>query len=331
VCSSDLLVFAIMAYDLHSARAAYRADTEGNLNNLSWVLESTVSALLDKVDLSLQSVSDEVRRQRASGHEDPAALDALLERQAGRLPEVLGLSIVDAQGFVRHASGGAVNQGGNVSDRERFKHWRQDAQAGLVLDGPVLGRVSGKKVIVVARRLSDADGSFAGEVHASLESGRLAGMATAMNLGGGGLVTLLGENKRVLMRQPEVGALSDGKLSAQLWALMDSAATAGVYEATSDMEGASYLISFRRVPGRPLALAVGLSEREWLLPWYQDVWRRGGMLGIFAMFTLVSAWLIHKGFVARVAAAADLERAGNDLQALLDNVPALIGDRKSVV
>jgi PAS domain S-box-containing protein len=325
VALANLFVFAIVAYDLYSARNAYRADTEKTLQNLSWVLQDNVASLLDKVDLSLQSVADEVRRQNAGGHEEPAALDALLEQQAGRLPEILGLRIVDAQGFVRHASGGVANQDGNVSDRERFKRLRQDTGAGLVLDGPLMGRVSGKMVIVLARRLSNADGTFAGEVHASLESARLVGLVAAMNLGPGGLVSLWSEDKRVLMRQPEGGGVGSGKLSAQLSALMDSGQVAAPYEATSRIDGQARLFYFRRIPGRPLTLTVGLAEEAWLGPWYQDMWRMGGLMGAFAVLTLFSAWLIHKGALARAVAAAELERTGSDLQTLLDNVPALIG------
>ena len=324
VALANVFVFGIVAYDLYSARGAYRADTERTLQNLSWVLQNNVAALLDKVDQALLTVDDEVRRQRAGGQEDPAALEALLERQAGRLPEILDFRIVDAQGFVRLASGGVANQGGNVSDQERFKRLRQDAGAGLVLDGPLMGRVSGKTVIVAARRLSLADGSFAGEVHASLESTRLAGLATVMNLGPGALVTLWGEDKRVLMRQPEGGATGSGKPSAQLSALIDSGQAAAAYEASSGVEGPTRMFYFRRIPGRSLHLTVGLPQQDWLGPWYQDAWRLGGMMGAFAVLTLFSAWLIHKGALARATAAAELERTGNDLQAILDNVPALI-------
>ncbi|MDD5295703.1 MAG: ATP-binding protein [Rhodocyclaceae bacterium] len=325
VVLTNLFVFAIVGYDLYSARGEYRAQAEKSLANLSWGLEGNVAALLDKVDLTLQTVADEVRRQHASGKEDAAALDALLERQSARLPEIVGLRVADARGDVRHAAGGVANQGGNISDRERFQRLRRDVGGGLTLDGPLMGRVSGKMVLVLARRVSRPDGSFDGEVHAALEISRLTALASAMNLGSGGLETLWSEDRRVLMRHPDGGALGSNKMSSQLAALIDSGLSEAAYDTVSRIDGATRLFYYRRIPGRPLYLTVGLSEQTWLEAWYQDVWRLGSMMLAFTLLTLLSAWVIHKGVVAREAAVAELERAGSDLQAVLDNVPALIG------
>ncbi len=324
VAFANLFIFAMVALDLQGDRAERRNLTEKNLLEMSRGLENHIAAVLDKVDLCLLTAGDEIQRQQLVGREDGAALDALLERLVARSPEILGLRITDGQGGIRHASGGMASREGNVSDRERFARLRRDAGAGLVLEGPLMSPASGKMVIVLARRLSRVDGSFGGEVHAFLEVSRLTSLAAALNLGAGGRVSLWNENKRILMSQSGKGGQADATPSRELSVLMDSGRTFATFDAARS-EGGQLPFQFRRIAGRPLYLTVGLADQTWLLPWYQGLWRLGGMMGAFLLLSLVSARLIHKGVVAQDKAAADLVRTSADLQAVLDHVPALIG------
>ena len=137
-------VYLKSSLEHHEARARLAAD------NLSQVLERDIAASLEKVDLLLRSVVDEYERRLAGGAFDPSEMDDFLARLRDRQPSLQVLRISDAQGLT---AGGA-----QMADREYFQQLRDNPGAGVVVSKPMVGRISGKWAIVLARRLVDRQG-----------------------------------------------------------------------------------------------------------------------------------------------------------------------------
>ena len=325
VLLSNALLVGMVSLSLLSSRGQHQANAELDVDNLSSILTHDINGLLDKIDISLQTIADEFRRQQRGGGIDGPALQALLVNQGRYIPEILGLRIADAEGRVVLSSSGPIPAGTSVADRERFHRLSQERAAGTLMDGPELGRVSGKWVIILARRLEKPDGSFAGEVHASLEIAQFGKLLRQVHLGRNGLASLWSGQKRVVARIPENGAIGSTKMAPGLEQLIDSGAEAGPFQATSLIDGIRRTLFFRRIPGHPLYLAVGQAEDDYLAPWRREALQMGGLAAVFSILSVLAAVLIQRSLRIQKSADQDLERARNDLHAILDNVPALVG------
>lgn len=81
------------------------------------MLERDLSATIDKVDLVLLAVADEIARVRAGAGVDEDKLDGFITRQSARLPELHGLRTTDGHGDVNHGYGLARGTRANLANR----------------------------------------------------------------------------------------------------------------------------------------------------------------------------------------------------------------------
>ena len=325
IALSNMLLVGMVVLALQSSRAQHQANAEQAVDNLSSILMHDIDGVLDEIDNSLRTVADDFLRQQRAGGIDAPALESLLQRQASFVPEIIGLRIANAKGQVEFSSSGPITQQPIVADRERFQRLRREPAAGMLMDGPELGRVSGKWVIIFARRLERPDGAFAGEVHASMELAQLVKLLNQAKLGPGGLATLWDSRKHVVARVPEVSPMGNARMTTVLQELIDRGAEAGPYTAVSLIDGINRTFYFRRIPGRPLYLTVGQATEDYLAPWRQEVLQMGGLAAVFALLSVLAGTLIERSLRSQKRAAEDLEQTKSDLRAILDNVPALVG------
>jgi two-component system sensor histidine kinase/response regulator len=133
--------------------------------NLALLVVSDIEHEYEKIDQSLRSIAEEHAYYANRG---AAELSAWLTRMQRRNPALNLLRITDAEGQATYALDRNAGPLMNIADRAYFIRLRDDAQAGLQISPPVLGRSSGKTVILLARRLEDPGGRFAGVAVASI-------------------------------------------------------------------------------------------------------------------------------------------------------------------
>ncbi|TAN61908.1 MAG: histidine kinase, partial [Magnetospirillum sp.] len=168
----NLFIGGMVALVLFQERERQFAEAESLAANLSRVLEENLAGFIGKIDLTLLAVGDEVMRQIAAGGIDKAALDAVLARNDARLPEALGLRVVDAEGIIRYAVTDVVVSQVSIADRPQFIFLRDNPRPGLVISKPVFGRVAKQWMVTLSRRIDNPDGSFAGDVHVAITLAR---------------------------------------------------------------------------------------------------------------------------------------------------------------
>ena len=158
------LVLALLAgawlHDLGGNRNAAAAQVALNRATL---LALDVDQTLGMVDLALKTAV-ESHHVRAG----VVLQEADLERLAARHPALNILCIANAQGTIEHWSVLPPDDPVSVADRPYFARLRDDPAAGLQVSAPLVGRVTGTKMIELARRLADDRGRFDGVVIASV-------------------------------------------------------------------------------------------------------------------------------------------------------------------
>lgn len=270
--------------------------------NYSRILEESLAGFIRNIDNTLFTVVDEVNRQKARGNSDDKVLEAFLRRQQTRVPEALGLRVVDARGMTRYAVGDVRARHADLSDRSYFIRHRDDPDAGLVISEPVMSRISDQWVITFSRRLNNPDGSFAGETHIAVATTQLVQMLAKLDLGPNGnsglwsRTTLIARHAKADAAGARTGATTP---SAKLRDLLNSGKTAAFYHARSGIDGITRQYHFRQVGSFPLFTVVGLADEDYLADWRNDTLRLSALGGSFVAVTLLFAWLAHAAWRRR--------------------------------
>jgi len=359
------IIVLVIGLAILQGKADARRTAEVAATNLSLTLADKFSAIIDKTDLGIAAILDEVARQQKAGGWDEAAIVATIARQEARHPEPVGFRIFGPDGKLRSGVGNIVSRNSDLSRNDEFLLLRDAAADRLMVGAPAFGATSQEWIIGLARRITNPDGSFGGAVYSPLPIRTLIKAFAALNLGQDGVVTLYHSSNRVAARFPEISGpdnpVGRSVMTEQLRAIIDSPARAASYNVASPIDGLRRTIAVRKIEGYPYTILVGLAEGSYLSEWRRD---SVGLLalGAFAVaLVLLSMRILHrriserrKALVALAASAEALriseakaqaeearrheaevvDAANATLRAVLDNTPISIGvvdeDRKYV-
>jgi len=231
-------------------------------SNLTRVLEEYINRVVQQTDSALRALRRVYQR-------DPQNFDiaSWATRTQVQKNFTLIFGIVGADGFVKQSSSGALLSPVYVGDRAHFKFQTGNTDDQLYISAPIMGQISGKLAIQFTRRLSKLDGSFDGIVASSLDVQRLESFFSSLEIGHGGVVSLVGFDGIVRARGgPDPRTQSGAGVSVINSPLFESLSqsTNGNYwnttTSSTKFDGIRRLISYRVVPGLPLVAVVGLSE-----------------------------------------------------------------------
>ena len=174
----------------------------------------------------------------------------------------LQIATTDKDGILTGSNLGMPAERTDLSDREHFRIHADSDRDELFISKPTLGRVSGKWSIQLSRRVSAADGSFAGVVIISIDPSYLASFYESIDVNKDGMVFLVGLDGIVRARlasgNTKVGqSLKNSTLFTRL-----AHTSSGSFVAGGQMDGIPRLSSYRVIKGYPLAVVVGFSRAE---------------------------------------------------------------------
>ncbi len=294
-------------------------------DNFGRVLEENLARFIDKIDLTLLAVADEAERQERGGGIDRPKFEAFLARHDSRLPEALGLRVVNADGIVEYAvSNVQGNPRINIADRVHFTGPRDNPQMGLFISDPIVGRLSPQPMIILARRRHDHEGRFTGTVHVAVSVASLARMFSAIDIGSQGSVGLWNDRPILLTRYSLVAGPISGAAtpSAAFRQLVADRAPPTAYSTRSGVDGIERIFFYRRVGAWPLSLVVGLSAEDFLAGWRREAAYLVGLGLIFTLASIAAALTIHRAMRAQERARAEAVQA----RQRSDLVLASVGD-----
>ena len=292
----NLAVDGALGFALRQSRIHYEESAQRNVSNLSKVLEQNVLTLIKEIDLTLRTAADEGTRVGAITRPGNHLFMQFLKTQSDRIPEILGLRVIDRTGNVIYSTNEMTDRV-NEADRQHFIRVRDDPNADLVITGPIIGRVTHKWVLIFSRRMSRPDGSFSAEVHAAVMMDTIIDIFSAVDLGPHGVVSMW-DKTTTLARHPEEAegksAIGTHKPSPQLKALLDSDAKAAFYTAVAPTDNIKKSYSIRKVGKFPLWVIAGAAEEDYLTPWKTEAWQTAMAAVLFAAITLIFAWQIYR-------------------------------------
>ncbi|KAI3604271.1 hypothetical protein D8I24_2665 (plasmid) [Cupriavidus necator H850] len=241
-------------------------------SNLALTLERSITRNLQIYELSIHGVMDAVQDVQLMALA-PSVRQRLLFDWSMNAEDMGSLLVTDAHGNLVLDSRVWPPRPMNVADRDYFQVPLSSVNAGVFVSRPFQPHLTEENMsIAISRRLSAPDGSFAGIVVGSLRLTYFRKLFDGMSLGPGGTLTLLRTDGTIIMRRPyEDGSIGrDISHSSSFAPLLQG--ENGTFFGVAALDGVPRLYSFRRTPGYPLIIVVGLSVYDVLAPWRTRTW-----------------------------------------------------------
>ena len=272
----------------------------------------------EQIARQILSVDQSLRVLTRAWESDPAGFQ--IEAWRSQAVAAAGLSrdvlLVDQAGIVRQSTlPDAIGQ--NLSSRDFF---RKAVDTPIARDRLFVGPATIDDIVRqwhldVARPLRHPDGSFAGAIVMDYRISALTNIFNQINIGGSGLVALIGLAEgdgrvRAAIGPPTVDpeATIDG--TAFFRAMRRD--PAGIWVGPSPMDSVLRIHAFRTVPGRDLAVVVGMEEQEAMLPatlWEFQAYLFAG--GITFLLLVIAFMHLRSAHAARRREAALAEDRAN--------------------
>jgi diguanylate cyclase (GGDEF)-like protein len=177
----------------------------------------------------------------------------------------------------------------NLADRPHFIIHKINPDVGLYISQPVLGRVSHHWTLQFTRRLNNPDGSFAGVVVVSEDPNYLTNGFYNHLLGPDGMLAVISDNGYLLSRRTSLGNASPvGPPAAAYREMMGE--KGGVF--TDPVDYVRRFVTYRHLPQYPVAVLVGLSERDALADYQHAKVLYLVMAAVISALLLMAAALI---------------------------------------
>ncbi|GFO61495.1 hypothetical protein GMST_38200 [Geomonas silvestris] len=286
----NLMVIVLAWHFLQESRAQHEQYAEVVSQNLGKAIDESISAAIDKVDLSLRALVDELEEKPAWDGRDKDQIEALLASYQRRLPGGELLEVTDRQCRVIYRSSSTGTRGSDCLGRDHFQVLRDHPDAGLQVSTPLVDPISRHQVLVVARRFRAPNGGFGGMVYSTMRVDHFNRLLAQFDFGANGSITLRSTDLKPLAQFPASGTRQGqvaGPVPAELPSLLRSGVRRATYRTTGG--GSERIVTFHRLPVAPLLVTVSLASEDYLEQWRNDMVITGLLVGSFLLLSVVSA------------------------------------------
>jgi PAS domain S-box-containing protein len=323
-----LILVVIALYALTESRGAAQSRTELVTQNMARLMEQTYDGLLDTIDVSLQAGADEISRQIDAASLDPQQVTRFLVRQRERISQLAHIRATNEHGDILYGPG-IVMPPVNVSDRDYFVQLRDNANRGLFVGRPLLGRINQKWVWSFARRISKADGSFAGVIFASIYVDEIDRMLAQSTLNAGDVATLrdseLGVIARHVFQLNKPIPPGDKKISKSFEAALKADPAQGSYSSGGgSIDDIDRTQSYRRSGKYRYYVNVGIAKTNFLAQWRTEVAIVSVFVLAFALSTLAYARAVSRAWQRHERDNFALRESEQFAAKIADTVPGML-------
>ncbi|MBC7906297.1 MAG: hypothetical protein H7Y60_06055 [Rhodospirillaceae bacterium] len=316
-----VLLWLGVAWDLGRDHDRVLHQAQADTTNLARAFEEHIQRTIAGLDQTMLYMAAEYRRDPDRFALADAANRAVILRNVS-----VQMAVIGADGTLVESTIPGV-AGMDLSDREHFRVHLKDSSDQLFISKPVLGRASGKWSIQMTRRLSHADGSFAGVLVLSLDPLYLSAFYGSIDVGSKGVILLIG-------RDGIIRAASDNSVGRAVTASGVAehlfSTGAGSQNVAGPVDDERRIASFRVLDEHPLVVWVGRSEAE-VLALHADTQRTYVLVGAAVTVVLGVALLMLYQLVRRQEAIAhDLAVKKAELLASRERLRRYVADLERI-
>jgi signal transduction histidine kinase len=337
-----IAIAALLALQIDRAREEALEQGFRDARNLASTLAQHTRQSLLGVDLVLQGLTTPELSAILIDPQRRADTHTILRNRGQILPGVVSIIVVGPDGKLRASSTRAEPEAIDLSGRPEFAAIRDGQQR--VLSAPFVaqnGASKGRRVLLLARRVEDRNGRFAGIVEASLGLDYFLEFYRRLDIGPRGVIGVTRSDSIVVIRYPlEESILGKSSVGSPVFeAYRRSSNGQGEVFSTYVIDQVDRLTAYRDVPDFDLIVTVGLALDDMLATWRRSA-AAGSLAGLIAILLLASLTVLALRFVAAreaeqqaftgrlnrlAAASADIARL-HSREALADAMRRLVRD-----
>ncbi|WP_071000322.1 EAL domain-containing protein [Methylobacterium sp. C1] len=213
----------------------------------------------------------------------------------------------------------------DVHDRDYFQALRDRPDEDLVIGRPVIGRLTGKLLLPVARRIDNPNGSFAGIVQAMLDLETFQTVYADIDNGPGATLNLWHADGTLLVRSPRMPELV-GKNYADRTNYREHVLSRDdkPFWSPGLTDGVVRVIAYSFLDGFPLYVGAALSRADALADWRRSALTQGAVAGSLTIVLVVALLLLAREIEQRQTADAQTRASEARLRALTDTLPQMV-------
>ena len=315
-----VLISALTGFVVWQDSVRHRERAEVFTQNSAIMLVAHIDDVFDRGDALLQEVAYHYNDQIRRGEFSAQRFNAYLTNELAWSRDFRNIRLLDADGIMRYGTGEIVPI--DLSDRDFFLRLRDKQEGsgagGMVFSEPTLSRLTHTWILVLARRMENPDGSFAGIVYANLNVDDFSEMFSMIDTGPHGVIVLRTADMAQVARHPrlnEPGAgIGNRKVSKELIEMARRSPTGGSYRALTPIDGVERYYTFRKVNGYPFMIIVGQATNNFVANWDLNIYLLLSFSGLMILMTVIGSRRFYVLTQQRIRERVD-KTAGKILEA----------------
>ena len=291
--------------------------------NLASMLEVEIRRDLETYALSLQAVVDGLKMPEI-GTLTPKLRDAILFDNSSHAPQYGSILVIDEHGALKLSSTARLEPGTDFSDRDFFTMQRDDPDLGMRLSGPYSRTTNGDQLLVLSRRINDADGHFAGVVTGALRLKYVEQLFHGIKTDNGAWITLLMTDCTIIARSPYRVEDIGRNLSKAPILRHFLNARAGQFQGPDLASGEMRLFVYKQVGDLPLLISVAVPRAAVLVDWWYKAVIVCVLVACFIVVIAAIGWMLYRELNRRALAEKRARENEERYRLLADNSRDLI-------
>lgn len=220
-------------------------------------------------------------------------IEGLMRLRVASMSMIHGLFLFDQDGKWLANSLPGTNSNLNYADRGYFKFHHDNARDRVLVSGPVRSRADREWIITVTRRLYTANSEFAGVVDATMTTDHFQHFYDSVDIGKGGVITLISSNGLVMVRRPFIAENIGLDISStDLYKTQILHPPTGSFEFVSVIDGIVRIGSVQPVGTYGLRVLVSREKSEILAPWWLETKIQLQWLAIVLALLILSGYRV---------------------------------------
>ena len=297
ICGVLFLSVAIeLAFSYRTTIKIAKSDAD----NLSQVFQTQIESTFKKIDLILLDSSKTIGNRQNLSDWSKEDLTKILDERLSQLPETKTFFVVGTDGYdkTRNRSGAAFY----LADRDYYYKQITSHEDEVVFSKPLTSRESGRKIVVLSRKIVNSKNEFQGIVAASIPLTFFSEFYSKLNLRANSAITISSSDNILYSRYPWSDKFIGMPLFNQdaIKNLFINNRPVFYSEVESKIDGVTRLSSARKVGNYNFFVVVSLSKFEYLKGWF--------IKSILYFLGLTTLTLIASNFLIKsLTSLSDLE------------------------
>lgn len=292
----NMFMISLLAYTLDTSREREEAQAKASVENLTSLLEESVSSSSQEIDLSLYTLKTYIEKELSNKKQiNNREINLFIQKQKDWIGSVTRIHITDEKGQVQFAAHDMGGQTSNYANYSFFKEAQQKSTDQLFVTKLIRDPNGQGWVNLLARRYNQADGTFAGMIVTALPASYFNHLIAELDVGPKGVVVVQDLDMRVIARNPMLKT-PNGQVGfvggpPELSQLVRSGAHGTIYtrQTTDHIPRIGHV---HKISSMPVFVVVAFAEEDYLAQWYEDVIKAVLLVLLFIAVTTIAGWLI---------------------------------------